>query len=125
MTKPEALKIQKWFQSNVGLSDWTIDLSVDKPQKDLMGDIPPINWENFLGRSQAFVSTHKAVVWINSSAHKEDPKKYNIEETVIHELLHMFFADTGLEETAESCEYAINRLAAVLVKQMRTVSGQE
>jgi len=123
MTRAETRKILAWFQSSVGLSDWEIEISVTKqPPEGLMDDAPVDDWIGFLGRGQSHVPLHRAKIWINPEAHKPSTDLFydrtgEMQETLFHELLHVFFADTGLEETGPQCEHAINQLAAVLMKQ--------
>ena len=123
MTKKETRDILNWFQANIGLSDWGIEVSAPEPPKGMMCDMPPEKWGLFLGRTDINISLNKARVWINTKAHTDTSEEawqenWSEPETLVHELLHIFFADKGLDETSEQCEHAINQLAAALVKGM-------
>ena len=117
MTRAETLKILKWFQSEIGISDWIVDISIDEPQLKLMEDLPSQDWGEFLGRTQMAATMHKAQVWVNVQNHEKDQDPA---ETLIHELMHIFFSDCDMENTGDRREYANNRISAVLLRQFRS-----
>ncbi len=124
MTRKEMRSIIRWFKSNIGLHGWTIDVTISGvPPEELTGDIPPDERKSYCGRSIVYTQFHRAVVWIHPEGHEDKLMIDNQEETLLHELVHCWWADVGLEETGQQCEWANNRLAAVLLKQYRSDVG--
>jgi len=128
MTKREANSILCWFKKNVGLVGWKVQIVIGDPPPVLGDDIYPSDKNEWYGRNQGTVSWQRAIIWLNPGAHnKLATALYPTEEmalTLMHELLHLFNADIGLDETVRRCEWGNNRLAAVLLKQYRSDHGQ-
>lgn len=120
MTKQESRDILKWFQKYVGLMGWTINITIGDPPRELGSAIPPDRRNDFCGNSSALCQFHRAYIWINPDAHDSNPMVDKEEETLLHELLHCLWAEVGMEEGGEQCEWANNRLAGVLLKQYRS-----
>ena len=125
VTKREARDILKWFQKHIGLLGWTVNITIGDPPKELGGVIPPDRRPDFYGTSSALCQFHRAYVWINSDSHDGSQQMVDgEEETLLHELLHCWWTEVGMEEGGEQCEWANNRLARVLLKQYRSDHGQ-
>ena len=113
MTPREAKAVEKWFKRTIGLSDWNIDVSMDHPQMELGGDIPPIERNGWLGRCIPRVDLRKAAIWVNSGGHDESQHASPL-GTLFHELLHIFFASCGMDSSNLEADYAVNQIASAL-----------
>lgn len=127
MTKVETGKIKRWFQKNIGLAGWRIDITVDDiPPPELRDDICPDDRSKRYGRTQVYAMWRTSVVWVNPAAHtipRPDRRTNDQVETLLHELLHGFFVECSIGSGGSGTEWCLNQLATVLAKQYRADSG--
>ena len=113
MTNKDADKVVRWFQSNIGLAGWSIRVTIGEPPPGLGDDLRPDSRDGLQGRCVHRVAYHDADVWINPPGHATRENGSEI-STLIHELLHCFFASCDIDDDNQLAEYAVNRLANAL-----------
>jgi len=76
-----------WWRDRLGLRDWHIDVEVCGPAdlEDAYADCTP-----------QFPKRSARVRFLAPSAREEVWEKYDIEETIVHELLHITFGTAGV-----------------------------
>ena len=106
MTLAETRNILNWFKCNVGLADWGVSVNELSSQDS-----------DDLGQVSIDATTKTAKVWINTKRHeKEDGLLSDCEHTLLHELVHCFMADCGIEDDGgDRMEFFVNRLASVML----------
>jgi len=113
MTSKEAKAIVRWFQSSIGLSDWSISVTIGEPPEDLGDDIFPCDRKHWMGRCCFKTQFREGSIWVNPDAHDTDGYG-TVSSTLFHELLHVFLASCDIESSEPMNEYAVNRLADAL-----------
>ena len=110
MTRKEIAAITDWFQEHVGLAGWTIDVREScGPDNDA------------LGRQTTDMSTRTCRIWLATDLHKIGVGiNGDIKHTLLHELCHGFFDNCDVVGEGDRFEFAINRLASLLLKQYET-----
>ena len=107
-------KCQEW-QKRLRLADWDVDVKVvpamDMYTTQLQGSV---HW-------QMTERTANIKLVTPEDAAKQNPvRPYSIEETLIHELLHLHMApfepDTSQQAECLAMEFAINAIAGALLK---------
>ena len=109
-----------WWRDRLGLRDWHIDVEACGPSdlEDAYADCTP-----------QFPKRSARIRFLVPSAREEVWEKYDVEETIVHELLHIVFGTVGvgLGEDYDSAkmspmvlvEQQINALAHALVTLKR------
>jgi len=114
MTKREARKIVRWFQKYIGLLGWAIIIK-DGPCPGRKEDE-----DDGFGACIPDVTYRTATIWIDREAHSKYSGDLSDEShTLVHELLHVFFAECDIQSSGEHAEWGINQLASMLLKQYR------
>jgi hypothetical protein len=108
-----------WWRDRLGLRDWHIDVeSCGRPELD----------DSYADCTPYFPMRTARIRFLVPNAHEEIWEKYDLEETIVHELLHITFgiAGVGLAEYETEkmssmvlVEQQINALASILVKLKR------
>lgn len=113
--------VQKWAKI-LRLQDWDITIEmVDKKDLTLGNVAGEISWNR--------EHQHAEILILDPSQLKENMMETDIEETVIHELLHLHACpfDTFESETPEyyALELFINRVSQALYKLERSMKGDK
>lgn len=109
-----------WWRDRLGLRDWHVDIVLcgSSDLGDAFADCTPF-FPHRTARIRLLVPSAREEIW----------EKYDLEETLVHELLHITFgfAGVGLGEDYDGAkmsmmvlvEQQINALASILVKLKR------
>jgi len=119
MTKTGANKIVRWFKKNFGCRDWKIKI-LWCPAGASDGQV------RALGSCDPDLPYRAVKIRIDLEEHKYRIKHdadTTPEHTLMHELIHCFFAECGIDDNGDSSEYGVNQLASILVKQYRADNG--
>ena len=93
------LLVAKW-QKILRLQDWQVFVEV-KRRRDM-----PEDYKDCYGLCQPNISSKQAVITIRSEFdHDDQPLPYDMEQVIVHELLHLYTADLSVLETPGSFEY--------------------
>ena len=93
------LLVAKW-QKILRLQDWQVFVDV-KRRRDL-----PDDYRDCYGFCQPNISSKQAVITIRSEIdHDDQPLPFDIEQVIVHELLHLYTADMSVLESPGSFEY--------------------
>lgn len=110
LTGPEARKAIRWFQRQMRLRDWTIDLVIQDAQPDWAGT----SEDTVRGSVLSDASEKHAEIWLRPkviTAESVDPLR-----VLFHELLHTLWTDAVIDDTTNvHVEHAWTRLAEVLM----------
>ena len=119
MTKKEAQKACRWFQREIGLAGWKIEVFLRDKPLSMCGDETRDDTKTQLGHSWTHLRLHIVQVWINP-----DPtiltSNEDVDEmlTLMHELLHGLFESIDIPYNRLQ-EHAIDRLSHILAAQYR------
>ena len=106
LTQARAEKAKEWAKRHFGLDAWNISI-------ECTDEVPEwADGEGYarsrLGRCVYWVDEHAAKVWVGPGNCAR--AKYNGVQTVMHEMVHVFFGSVGVAiQVAE--EFAIDRMA--------------
>jgi len=117
MKLSDARKAVKWFQKNIGLADWTIEVAISNSLPEWAGTLD--EKEKHLGLCSTDAPYWKSRIWVNRDVHIEDDES-DMLATLFHELLHGLFEDHEIS-ACNRMEGLLNRLGDVLAARYREI----
>ena len=119
LTVAVARRAVRWFQRQMGLGDWKVDLVIsDRPPACISDDN-----SDSLGSVLAWPQHKQATVWLSSINHCG--KEGDMLSTLFHECCHVTACDIGINEASQNnaMEYHWNRLGDLLAAAYRAGVG--
>lgn len=107
-TKDELRRLCREWQDRLGLAHWHIDAEI----------VRGAEIDDNLGQVDVAIERECALVRLKTHEDYHSAFPYDIEQTLVHELLHIVFDMAGVEGN-EMFEQAVDRIARVLVRMKR------